>query len=277
MSHVVSTVWSERGETMINVGDTVYATRIIKAGALLADTKTFLTQWDPDLNIPSNLQRFRQENVFGKASRSRVEDILTIFRQRYLAIPSVTRALVTLAKGRLPAESLDRILYYFAAQADDLLHDVVTEVVWERYAEGKSEITVDALQTALNNWVTEGKTVAAWGTATTLRVAQGLMSTLRDFGVLHGKVKKQIAPVFLPIQAFAFIAFYLKEYQPAQKLVDHPEWRLFFLSAHTVEQNFMEAHQHKLLEYYAAGTITRVTFPSETIEEYARVIVSTAP
>jgi hypothetical protein len=37
-----------------------------------------------------NLERLRRENVLGKASRSRVEDVLAIFRQRYLALRRVS-------------------------------------------------------------------------------------------------------------------------------------------------------------------------------------------
>src|SRR5271166_5403492 len=44
----------------------------------------------------------QRDNVFGKASRSRVEDILAIFRQRYLTEESVTRALVTLLPREFP-------------------------------------------------------------------------------------------------------------------------------------------------------------------------------
>ena len=51
-----------------------YSTRIIKAGALLGDTKTLLCHWDSTQTTQDNLRRFREENLFGKASRSRVED-----------------------------------------------------------------------------------------------------------------------------------------------------------------------------------------------------------
>jgi hypothetical protein len=80
-----------------------YSSKIIKAGALLADTKTLLAHWDLGASAHDNLRRLRRENVFGKASRSRVEDILAVFRQRYLAEEPVTRALVVLVRGRLPA------------------------------------------------------------------------------------------------------------------------------------------------------------------------------
>jgi Putative inner membrane protein (DUF1819) len=61
-----------------------YTSKIIKAGALLTDTKMLLLHWDLAASVSENLQRIQQENVFGKASRSRIEDIVTIFRQRYL-------------------------------------------------------------------------------------------------------------------------------------------------------------------------------------------------
>jgi hypothetical protein len=89
-----------------------YTTKIIKAGALLADTKTLLAHWDLDSSVQDNLQRIQHENIFGKASRSRVEDILRIFRQRYLTEEAVTRALVVLVKNQFPASALDRILFF---------------------------------------------------------------------------------------------------------------------------------------------------------------------
>src|SRR5438105_11326412 len=107
----------------------LYTSKIIKAGALLADTKTMLAHWDEAYSVNKNLDRFRRENIFGKASRSRIEDILAIFRQRYLTSEAVTRSLVNLVQTNFPAEALDRILYFYAAQSDALLHDSITVVL----------------------------------------------------------------------------------------------------------------------------------------------------
>ena len=94
-----------------------YTSKIIKASALLDDTKTLLSHWDATASVPENLDRIRRENVFAKASRSRVEDILAVFRQRYLVEADVVKALVVLVKNRFPAASLDRVLYFHAARA----------------------------------------------------------------------------------------------------------------------------------------------------------------
>src|SRR6202048_3297878 len=89
-----------------------YSSKIIKAGALIGDTKTLLSHWDVGASVDENVHRMQRDNVFGKASRSRVEDILGIFRQRYLTEESVTKALVTLVRGKFPTAALERLLYF---------------------------------------------------------------------------------------------------------------------------------------------------------------------
>jgi len=254
-----------------------YTSKIIKAGALLADTKTLLSHWDVGVSVQENINRLRRENVFGKASRSRVEDVLAIFRQRYLKEAPVTKALVVLVQHRFSAASLDRILYYHATRADCLLHDVVTELLLPLQARGITDIDVVDVEQTLTTWTREGKTTGAWSDATIRRVTQGVLSALRDFGVLAGAVNKHIAPTYLPIEAFAYIIFYLKQHQPSgAKLIDLPDWQLFFLSHDGVERFLIEAHQQHLLEYHAAGTVIRLTFPVHTLEEYAHVLAQTA-
>jgi BrxA len=244
----------------------IYSSKIIKAGALLPDTKTLLAHWNPAVPAQVNLDRLRRENVFGKVSRSRVEDVLAIFRQRFLEEESVTKALVVLARERLAAATFDRILYFHAAQADRLLHDAVIEILLPLQARGITQIDVLEIQRPLKKWVDAGKTSGKWSEPTIIRIAQGLLSSLRDFGVLQGAVKKRIAPAYLPIAAFAYVAFYFKQHQPSgAKLVELPDWKLFFLPREGVERFLFEAHQHKLLEYHAAGSVTRLKAPLPSI------------
>jgi hypothetical protein len=251
----------------------LYTSKIIKASALLDDTKTLLSHWDVNATVPENLDRIQRENIFAKASRSRVEDILAVFRQRYLVEADVTKALVVLVKNRFPAASLDRVLYFHAARADSLLHDSVTKILMPMQAQGIIDITPAAVQQVLTNWIEKGLMTSKWSDKTRERVAQNLLAALRDFGVLQGAIKKRIAPAYMPMAAFAYIAFYLKQHQPSgAKLLEHPDWKLFFVSPELVERFFLEGNQHNLLEYQAAGSVTRLTFPADTLEEYANVL-----
>ena len=160
----------------------LYTSRIIKASALLADTKNLLRNWDETLSVTENLNNIRKENTFGKASRSRVEDILKIFRRRYLLSEAVTRSLVLLAKSDFPAEALGCILYFFTAQSDLLLHDTVTETLVTQRNKGLLDVSPAYICSVLNDWLKEGNMKSQWSDETIEHAAQGLLATLRDFG-----------------------------------------------------------------------------------------------
>jgi len=100
---------------------------------------------------------------------------------------------------------------------------------------------------------------------------------LRDFGVLQGLNNKRLAPAYLRIDAFCYIAYYLSRIQPQENVFwKAKKWQLFFLRTEAVEHLFMEAHQQHLLDYHAAGSVVRIVFPSESIEEYFHVILERA-
>jgi len=252
----------------------IYTSRIIKASALIADTRVLLAAWDLELSVTENLDRARRENIFGKASRKRVEDILKIFRQRYFDDADVGTALVTLAQGGAPAGWIDPLLYFFSAQNDRTLRDFVAEVLYPRHLAGYTDLPVQVAVRAVRNWIAAGKTTTPWNEGTIERVAQGLMATLRDFGVLQGAANKRLTPIYLPTPSFALIAFWLQQRERSGHLVlQSDDWRLFFLPVEGVERFFIEAHQEHLLTYHAAGSVIRIEFPAASLPEYVHALL----
>lgn len=254
-----------------------YSSKIIKAGALLPDTKLLLAHCDLSTDVEANLRRIQQENLFGKASRSRIADVLAIFKQRYLGDLQVLAALIALVQAGVSASMLDPILYFLTVQADPLLRDVVLEVLAPLAGRGQPEVQVSTVERWLNEQVMAGKTQGAWSQETLGRIARGIMSTLRDFSILEGQAKKRLASLYLPVTSFAFIAFLLNRTQRSgDRLLHDPSWQLFFLSDQAVEHSFLEAHQEQLLEYHAAGRVIRIEFPTPTLEEYAHALARRA-
>lgn len=251
-----------------------YSSRLIKATALLPDTKALMASWDLSVNVNTNLNNARQNNIFGKASRSRVEDILRIFKQRYFKDPQIGNALVTLVQARVPTKWIDSLFYYYSAQNDETLRDIVFEVVNPRRQAGFSDIHLDHVIRKLRDWSSEGKTTSAWGEDTLLHVAQHALASLRDFGILEGVTQKYLTPVMLPIEPFAFIAFdLLKKNGSGDRVLHSPEWGLFNLKPNDVEEHLIEAHQQKLCEYFAAGAVIRLEFPFQDFMELTHVII----
>jgi hypothetical protein len=248
--------------------------RLIKASALLTDTKLLLASWDKTEGIQENLAHAREDNIFGKASRSRVEDILAIFRQRYFEDPEVGRALVALVQGNAPASWLDPLLYYYSAHNDATLRAIVLEVLYPRRMSGYTSIYVDQVIRAIRQWIAEGRTTTDWSDKTTARVARHALAALRDFGMLSGSVNKSIGSIYLPIASFSFIAMDLKRRSGSGERVRGSEdWKLFFLSTEAIERYLVEAHQERLLSYHAAGSTVRMEFPAKTLEEYSHVLL----
>ncbi len=252
-----------------------YTSRIIKASALIPDTKVLLAEWDLGRTVEENLERARRQNIFGKASRRRVRDILTIFRQRYFTDPGVGAALVTLVQEGTPPAWLDSLLYFFSAQSDRTLRDVVLRVLYPRHLRGAVDLPTEVVAQAVRGWVAAGETTTAWSEATIARVVRNSMAALRDFGVLQGAADKQLSPVYLPVPAFALIALWLLQRERSGHLVLQSDaWRLFFLPVEGVERLFIEAHQEHLLSYHAAGSIVRIDFPAPTLKEYAHALAA---
>lgn len=251
-----------------------YTSRIIKASALIPDTRLLLSEWDLQHSVQVNLERARSANIFGKASRSRIQDILKIFRQRYFDDPAVGGMLVTLAQGGATSGWIDPLLYFFSAQNDRVLRDLVVDVLYPRLQAGYSDVTVEYVTHTIHSWVLEGKTTSEWNDKTTLRVAQNALAALRDFGVLAGKTHKRVTPFYLPTPAFALAAHWLAARERSgERVLCSQDWNLFFLPVAGVERFFVDAHQEHLLGYQAAGSVIRIDFPTYDLVEYAHVVL----
>jgi hypothetical protein len=260
---------SEKGYTV---------TRLIKSSGLLADISLLLSAWDESKSTEDNFDAAIRRNVFGKSSRQRVAELLRVFRQRYLPQDGSDYAFRIFVGSSLASEVTNPVVYYQTALAEPAFYDFVTGYLRERYLQGERAVTVRNGYEFVREAIRAGKTEGTWDSENTrMRVAQGLMSTARDFGVLSGTPRspeRMITAPYLPILSFAYIAFHIKRLEASgEKLVNHPHWRLFFLPPHEVENRLAEADAEKLLSYQAAGSIVRIEFPTTDFTEYAHALV----
>jgi hypothetical protein len=218
------------------------------------------------------------ENLLGKRTRARVADTLRYaFLPRFVhgQPPQAWKIVRALEDRNLPVEVLRPVYYWITARSERLLDHFVCTELFQRY---KSQ--VQSIKTAeVYSWITAQLAPCGklWSHTVTTRVAQGVLATLRDFCILEGTAKKRIAPVYLPVESFAYIAFALgQEGSSGSHLVQHHDWSLFLLSPPVAEHMFLEADRHGLLRFQAAGKIMRVDFPAHSFEEMADVIAARA-
>ena len=212
-----------------------------------------------------------RQNLLAKATRARVADTLNrIVIPRFVEGPIKDSWKLLAPLERLnPATSIVRPIYFwFTALAEPLAYDFCTEYLAALRADGVRFVNVNDASA----WI--ARMGNNWSASVVIKVTRALLAALRDFGILEGKAHKYIAPPRLPVRPFAFIAFCLhRNGVPAREMATHPDWKIFLLAPDDVERSFFEAHQEGLLEYYAAGSVVRLTFPASTAEEYAHVVV----
>lgn len=254
--------------------DQKYSSRIIKAGAILSESKLILYNWDLGISQEDNLKRIMEENLIGKQSRTRTAEIVKAFRQRYCSDAKVLEALCFLSKSRIDQRDLNMILFFMTAQADPLIYDTVTEFLPPYRQHPDLPITVPSLISKINIWLKEGRISENWSDVTVKRVAEGLLSTLRDFGILNGLNRKTIAAFSVPPKAFAFISAILAaDGLSGKNLLQCEKWAVLLISATQVERAFIEANQLHLLKYNAMGSIVRIDYPTNDLGEYAHALV----
>ncbi len=246
-----------------------FDTRIIKGGALLDDTRRFLEAWDPTLGPKENLDRLRRTGALGKRSRSRAADVLAILRQRFTEPgPTVIATLRLLASD---TRGFREACYYEASRAHPLLAAFTEQALFAWREAGRAEVTIaDTVA-----WLAAGDRTTPWTDPTRLRVAQGLLSALRDFGILEGAVRKRIAPPRLSMRGFAYVAVRERDrHQSGRSLLLAPVWRRYLLTAEHVRSLFMEADRLKVLRFAEAGTAIRIDWLIRSLEEVPGVIAA---
>lgn len=252
----------------------LYTSKIIKASALVGETQLMLAHWDLALSVTENCQRLLNNNILGKTSAKRTQEFLTVFRARYTRDADLLAAMALLAKEPGTLSMLQPIYYFCTVNADVLLADFVDAYLGSALHHNRLQIVTTDVIDWLMQQVRAGKTTGNWAYPTSERIAQGLLATLRDFGVLEGKVKKTLAHPYLPETSFALMAYWLTAQRPVSDAIyNHQAWRSFFLERMEVERLFLRAHQLHLLTYQAAGRVIRLEFPAQTIEEYVRVLI----
>ena len=249
-----------------------YNTRIQKGGALLEDMRMLVRSWE---EIDRSDGRAEVRRLLGKKTLARSQDtLIRAFIPRFIQgdPPSAWKIARLLEDRNVAPEILRPIYYWITARSDRLLYEFVTEELIHIARSGDGSVRIE--ETAV--WISSHikKTGQAWSPTVTLKVGRGILAALRDFGILEGALKKRVAPVHLPIEAFCYIAFWLGKLGfSGEALICHADWSLFLLSPKNVERLMLESHQQNLLSFHSAGRIYRVVFPTDDPGDYADVLL----
>jgi hypothetical protein len=243
--------------------------RIIKGGALLEESRRFVETWDDKATSAENLTIFRSRNLLAKRSRARAEDVIAILRQRFVEPgPEAIRALRALM---LHADAFRDACYFEAARNDRLLAHVAGTTLFGLAGRGWVKVSVMDVERALLERP-PSTVVTSWSEATRRRVVHGLLSALRDFGVLEGSANKHIPPPRITFSGFVYVLGRLRQTATSShEIVAHPCWRWWLLDGRQVRGYLLEADRERILSFADAGSTLRIDWHTDGLEEMVRV------
>jgi len=260
----------ERVAVRVKAAPCLYTTRLQKGGAMLVEMRQLVRRWN-DGPLQPQRDLIVRENVLSKSTRARTADVLRrSFLPRFVEgpIPEAWKLVRPLEDAGAALPILRPVYYWITAKAELMLGDFCREYLLTHQAIAYAGIGLPEVL----HWL--HKKNCHWSPTVSSKVARGLLAALRDFGILEGRAKKRLANISVPVSAFAYVAFCLHQMGAvARSLVSHEDWGLFLLQPSDVEHLFFVAHQHRLLEYHAAGSTVSIRFGVNSFTQYAQIVV----
>ncbi len=252
-----------------------YSMELHKVSGLVPETIALLAVWRPGMSGRELAELAVRENVLGKASASRVKDVvLEGFAKRYLRpdeSPAATlKALVSAAAG-LPR--LKQLFLVHTCRNQAVLRDFLTVVYWPLARAGHERVEKAEAMRFLRDAFHSERIAGRWSEPTVDRVAQGIFKCLEDFGLLR-KVRAGSREI-LDFRAEPFTVLHLAyeaHFRGAgdTAILALPDWRwLGMTSAGVVDAFRRVAAATNALIFQYAGDLARFTFPCADMEELA--------
>ncbi len=242
-----------------------YTARAIKGTALLEETRALLRAWRVGESAAAFRERALAEDLLGKATAARADDVVRV--------AFATRLLV---HGQEPAASLRRLLeargngswfaqlcLLFAARADVVLREAITEFIQRSLARGSDAVTTTDLLRFLDEREAEGRMEKPWSRSVRESVAQHILHQLTDLAVLGPPRRgvREILPYRPGSLAVAWLACELHRRGTSDvAIVEHEDWRVWQLGNEEVRDALDRLTDVGLWIYQGAGSVVRLTW-----------------
>lgn len=251
-----------------------YSLELLKVTGMIPETLQLLQRWSPGMSAQELAQAAIPEGLLGKASASRVKDLVYQgFAKRYLRPGEhVARTLKNLVERGIPLTALRQLLLLYTCRQQALLRDFLLDVYWPKSREGRSVVTADDIRGFILSAFGTERAPRRWSEAIVAKLTRSIPKCLTDFGLLG-----PYRPAGRDILAFrieAFTILYLAYEAHFSGVSDTAilflsDWACFGLAGHEVVAEFRRAaatHDDFILQY--SGELARLSWKHKTMEEF---------
>ena len=210
-----------------------YTTQFQAGLGLIEETKILLDLWKPGQNPTALHQAALESGRFPNMTARRVRNVVAEgFAPRYLVSQGTPAEHLNALKASLSSEELVQLFFLFTARAHAILRDFVSQVYWDRYTAGYSEIPPTEARAFVQRAIDNGRTKKRWSESTVRRVSAYLIGCCADFGLLSGRSRsiRKMQSFRICAKVAAYLAYELHcQGLGDQAVIAHPDWQMFGL------------------------------------------------
>jgi hypothetical protein len=233
-----------------------YSARNLAKGASITDAAQIFAALRDGLPVEQVRDGARSGKLLSQRGRSSRDRVWASLHHRYLThrIPWVISALVnSLGHGERSAEFIS-LLYLHYALRDRLTFDFVTKVLWGKGYANRPIVQRTDLVDLLDQSAAEQPQIARWTEKSRLKVANSILTALRDFGVLEGTRNKVLVRPVLPLETVEhLLRVLITEGYRGRQILEDPAWRLFMLGPQDVAATLAKLAQEGRIHFEKVG------------------------
>jgi hypothetical protein len=213
-----------------------YTSNLSRKGALLDETLVVLAQIQAGDSLETVRARILDEDLLHKTTRSTREAVWKVIRAQYLQNDGILSPLARMVTRSQQHATARLVLFYEFCQSEPLLRDTTLHCIYPRYLAGFSGVSKPDIQKFFDDLTPEHPEIADWSPQTRGKVVSNILSILRDFGLLEGTQRKTFARLYVPLPAFVYVLYRLRDegLEAALAIVGADAWRLFLLEREDV-------------------------------------------
>lgn len=255
-----------------------YYTTQLQAGlGLVNETQLLLGIWQQDMSTTDLFQTALESGEFPNVTARRLRNIIAeCFAPRYTKPELPPVSWLKVLNHGIDARSLNQLFFLFTARANLILRDFVSQVYWERFASGYSELENEDSKEFVQRATSDGKTQKLWSDTTVKRISSYLLGACVDYGLLKKQTRttRQITPIRLNTSVAIILAYELHLRGIADNnLINHPDWKLFGLEPDDVRDELKRLSVHKLWIIQSAADVVSISWSYKNMEEVIDVIL----
>jgi hypothetical protein len=251
-----------------------YSGRLARKGVLIEETYRVFCCWSLDKTLRENIADIREKNPIGAKNQAWLREVTATISNRFSNGASIA-PLVILAKGGLSVDIWKYCLLWHIGTTDGLYSDFVTEFLFPRVDSGIAVFTTDDVIPYVQEVQSRGVFEEALSDYGVRRLARDLLRTAGEFGFVEGKARREICHPVIPEDALLYAIYGLWDDVPsADRLVSSNRWKLFLMRSAQVEQEMLNLHQFRRLNFEQAGSIRELALPHHSLLDFAKSLVS---